>query len=108
MIVDWIELGRGIGSFGGILYLIDYVEKRVVTSNWYARWTLSRGGHTTQGPRPIGPHPDYKPPKLHSLPCQLCGKNVTSPFGCEHPDAPTFEYGIQTVAPHVPTDQDPL
>lgn len=107
MTVNWLELGRAMGWLGGILYLVDYVERKLVTSNWYARWMTARfeRGLGSQGPRPLGLHPDYRPPKIHTLPCRLCGKNTTSPFGCEHPDAPEFD--VSGVAPVAVVDQDP-
>lgn len=101
--IDWTELGRGLGWLGGILYLIDFIERRI------RMYLLDRAAERfrvtgiAQGLSALSP--DFVPPKVHTLNCQLCGKNAAqSAFGCEHPAAPKYEH--MTVAPVAVTKQD--
>jgi len=87
------EIGRGLGWMGGILYLIQLIEYRVKSTDWWLKRSLAR----------MGPPPSRTPVQLpvmhlHKVSCELCGKNTNLNPICEHPDAPKYEPVI-TAAP---------
>ena len=70
--------------------MLDFAERKIVTSQWYFYWSMARAEKRRAAhPAPTSPRvvPHTLPP-MHTLTCALCGEQVTSMYGCEHPNAP--------------------
>jgi hypothetical protein len=101
-----IEIGQRVGWLGGMLYLFEYAERKIVTSRWYMLWSMERAQKRwEQQGRPQTPAPTMPP--THTFKCERCGENVNGIFGCSHPDAPKPEPYPIGVSPMPPRKNPP-
>jgi hypothetical protein len=104
--VTLIEIGQRVGWVGGMLFLFEYIERKIITSRWYMLWSMERAQKRWEQQGRPQTTPTAVMPAAHTFRCTVCGKDVNTIFGCDHPDAPKPERYPVGVSP-MPPRKDP-